>query len=235
MVISEDQEMQWGSGSLWSLGVKRLADLIGAAVLLIVLSPLFLLIALLVKVTSHGPVFFRQERAGFEGRVFRPFKFRTMRGDRKPDPKEIVPLTHGDITTIGRFLRRYKLDELPQLLNVLAGDMSIVGPRPTLPDQVAAYDAFRRQRLLVKPGITGLAQVYSSALDSWDERILYDVAYVRRCGFLLDGLILARTLMTVALGEQRTRRSFVDSALAKHVEIPEGFDTSKSTRAGSVR
>jgi undecaprenyl phosphate N,N'-diacetylbacillosamine 1-phosphate transferase len=160
------------------------------------------------------------------GAIFRPFKFRTMRGERKPDPKEIVPLAHPDITPVGRFLRRTKLDELPQLLNVIRGEMSLVGPRPTLPDQVADYDEFRRQRLLVRPGITGLAQVYSSALASWEERILYDIAYVRRCSFLLDLHIMARTVMTVLLGEERTRRSFEETRFARYVTPPTGYGIS---------
>ena len=94
---------------------------------------------------------------------------------RTPDPKELVPLSHPEITPVGRLVRRLKIDELPQLVNVLKGEMSLVGPRPTLPDQVAAYDDFRRQRLLVRPGITGLAQVNSNASVPWDERILFDV------------------------------------------------------------
>jgi lipopolysaccharide/colanic/teichoic acid biosynthesis glycosyltransferase len=146
-----------------------------------------------------------------------------MRGDRRPDPKELVPLAHPDITPIGRWLRRFKLDELPQLFNVIQGEMALVGPRPTLPDQVAKYDEFRRQRLLVRPGLTGLAQVYSSASASWEERILYDIAYVRNCRFLMDLLILWRTPVVMLFGEERTRRPFLSSRFARSITVPPGF------------
>jgi len=218
-------DIQEASASRWARGGKRVFDVITSTILLLLLSPLLVGVALLVKLSSSGPVFFRQDRGGLHGQRFRPFKFRTMRGDRKPDPKEIVPLTHTDITPVGRFLRRSKLDELPQLLNVLRGEMSLVGPRPTLPDQIEAYDTFRRQRLLVRPGITGLAQVYSSAQDTWDERILYDIAYVRRCGFGLDLHIMLRTAATVVLGEQRTRRPFHSTPFAQVVTPPGDYSS----------
>ncbi len=211
------------SGTRWTRGGKRAADLAGAAALLLLLSPLLVLIALAIKLTSRGPVFFRQERGGRNGAIFRPFKFRTMRGERRPDPKELIPLSHPDITRLGVFLRRFKLDELPQLLNVMTGEMSLVGPRPTLPDQIAAYDDFRRQRLQVKPGVTGLAQVYSSAEASWDERILYDLAYVQLCSFRLDLLILLRSVWTVIAGEQHTARAFLDTGFARYVTPPPDF------------
>ena len=150
--------------------------------LLILLSPLALVTALLVKLTSRGPILFVQERTGLSGHPFALLKFRTMRADRIPDPAEIVPLDHTDVTRVGRFLRRFKIDEMPQLIQVLTGHMSLVGPRPTLPDQTDAYDDFRRQRLLVRPGITGLAQIHGNTALSWDQRILFDIAYVRRCG-----------------------------------------------------
>lgn len=211
------------SRTLWARGGKRLFDILAGALLLVLLSPLLLLIAVAIKLTSSGPVLFRQERGGKDGVIFRPFKFRTMRGGRKPDPKELVPLSHPDITPVGRLLRRWKIDELPQLLNVLQGEMSLVGPRPTLPDQIAAYDEFRRQRLMVKPGLTGLAQVYSSAAFSWNERILYDIAYVRRCSFWLDAGVLLRTVRTVVMGEERTARPFLETPFAKEVTPPSGY------------
>ena len=208
------------SESVWLRALKRPFDLVAALLLVLLLSPVLLLVAVLVKLTSPGPVFFTQDRAGKDARVFRLVKFRTMRGDRKPDPKELVPLHHPDITRLGYVLRRFKLDEFPQLFNVIKGEMSLVGPRPTLPDQVAAYDAFRRQRLLVRPGITGLAQVYGNSMTSWDERILYDIAYVRRCGFFLDLSILFRTILVVFIGEQRMTRPFTESPFAPIVTRP---------------
>jgi len=216
------------SDSAWARALKRPFDLITALLLALVLSPVLLLVAVLVKLTSPGPVFFTQDRAGKDGRIFRLVKFRTMRGGRKPDPKELVPLHHPDITPLGYFLRRFKFDELPQLFNVLTGDMSLVGPRPTLPDQVAAYDSFRRQRLLVRPGITGLAQVYGHSLMSWDERILYDIAYVRRCGFFLDLSILLRTILVVLVGERTMTRPFTVSPFASMVTPPPEIRLDKS-------
>ncbi len=103
--------------------------------------------------------------------------------------------------------------------------MSLVGPRPTLPDQAAAYDDFRRQRLLVRPGITGLAQTHGNTSMSWDERILFDIAYVRRCSFLMDLGILLRTILVVFLGEQRTTRAFHSTTYSRHVTLPEDYLT----------
>ena len=211
------------SRTLWARYGKRGSDLLAALALLIVLSPVLLLAALLVKLTSPGPVLFVQERAGMNGAVFRLLKFRTMLGGRKPDAKELVPLSHPDITPVGRMLRRFKVDELPQLVNVLTGEMSLVGPRPTLPDQVAAYDEFWRQRILVRPGITGLAQVNSNATVPWDERILFDIAYVRRCSLVMDLGILLRTFLVILAGERRTTRPFAGTQYASHVTPPAEF------------
>lgn len=204
----------------WVGGGKRFFDVFCGTILLILLAPLLIVTSLLVKVTSPGPIFFRQERAGRNGHIFRVTKFRTMRGGRKPDPAELVPLSHPEITAFGRLLRRLKVDELPQLFHVMTGEMSLIGPRPTLPDQVAAYDAFRRQRLCLRPGVTGLAQVYGNSLMPWDERILYDIAYVRRCSFGLDVRILLRTIMVLILGEQRTTRPFFSTRFVHDVEPP---------------
>ena len=213
------------SPAIWLKGPKRAFDLLAGAALLLVLSPLLILTALTIKLTSRGPVLFVQTRGGLRGMAFRLYKFRTMRADRKHDPKEIVPLHHSDITPLGYFLRRAKIDELPQLANVIGGSMSLVGPRPTLLDQTDGYDAFRRQRLLVRPGTTGLAQVNCNALAPWDERILYDIAYVRRCSLLFDLKILLRTPLVMLLGESRTTRPFRETPYAESVEVPDDFDT----------
>ncbi len=218
-----DGWMQEVSGTWWAVGGKRVFDVFASALLVLVLSPLLITTAILVKLTSRGPVFFTQDRGGCGSRNFRLYKFRTMRGGRKPDIKELVPLDHPEITGIGYYLRRYKIDELPQLANVLLGDMSLVGPRPTLPDQVAAYDDFRRQRMLLRPGITGLAQTNGNAEMPWDERILYDIVYVRRCSFLFDMSIFARTVFVLILGEQRMTRRFADTPYTSFVTPPEGY------------
>jgi lipopolysaccharide/colanic/teichoic acid biosynthesis glycosyltransferase len=209
------------SRTLWARFGKPVFDPVAATLLLVTLSPVLLLSAALIKLTTRGPLFFVQQRGGQHGQSFRLVKFRTMRADRTPDPAEIVRLDHADITAVGWFLRRLKIDELPQLLNVLAGDMSLVGPRPTLLDQVAAYDGFQRQRLTMRPGITGLAQVYAGAHVSWDERILFDVAYVRRCSLTLDGFILGRTLWVMLFGERLTTRPFHQTRYARFVKPDE--------------
>ncbi|MGD2108599.1 MAG: sugar transferase [Phycisphaerae bacterium] len=214
------------STTLWARFGKRAFDLVAAGMLLIVLSPVLVLAAVGVKLSGPGSLFFTQDRAGRTGSIFRVLKFRTMRGGRRPDPNELVPLDHPEITRIGRVWRRFKIDELPQLFNVLRGEMSLIGPRPTLPDQAAAYDAFRRQRLLVRPGVTGLAQVNGNTSISWDERILFDIAYVRRCGLLMDVGILLRTVLVVLGGEGRTTRAFASTRYSRHVTPPEGYPVS---------
>jgi lipopolysaccharide/colanic/teichoic acid biosynthesis glycosyltransferase len=218
------------SRSIWARAGKRWFDAGVSGLLLLLFSPVLLLSAILVRLSSPGPVFFTQARAGRGGHRFVIYKFRTMRGGRKPDPKELVPLDHAEITRIGWWLRRLKIDELPQLWNVLRGDMSLVGPRPTLPDQVEAYDDFRRQRLLLRPGISGLAQVHGNTAISWDERILYDIAYVRRCSLLLDVRILLRTVLVVVGGEARNPVAFGKSAFAGWVEVPVHYGSADERR-----
>lgn len=195
--------------------IKRALDATAAAVGIVILSPIWLLTATAIKLTSHGPLLFSQERGGRGGVPFRSYKFRTMRADHAHDPGEIVPLTHDHITPVGRWLRRLKIDELPQLWNVLRGDMSLVGPRPTIMEQVRAYEPFQRRRLEVRPGITGLAQVNGNAEMSWDERIQYDVYYVDHMGICMDAGILAKTLLIVVLGEARFVRRFAESPYAR--------------------
>ncbi len=206
-----DGEPVQPSDCLWTRRGKRAFDVLVSLLLLVLLSPVLLLTAVAVKLTSRGPLFFSQIRAGLRGREFLAYKFRSMRAGRTHDPKEIVPLSHPDITLVGRVIRRLKIDEMPQLIHVLAGQMSLIGPRPTIPEQVARYDDFRRRRLLVRPGITGLAQVHGNTAIDWDERIRYDVWYVAHCTFTLDLWILWRTALTIVLGEKRFARPFDES------------------------
>lgn len=191
--------------------IRRAVDVFVSLVLMVLLLPVWIVTAMGIKLTSPGPLLFSQARGGRGGKPFTAYKFRTMRPDHVHDPKEIVPLEHAGITRFGRLLRRTKIDETPQLFNVLIGDMSIIGPRPTIMDQVVRYDAFERRRLEVRPGLTGLAQVNSNATMSWPERIKYDVYYVDHVGPLLDGWILLKTVAVVILGEQRFSRRFEDS------------------------
>lgn len=175
---------------------KRLFDL---AVLVVVAFPaalLGLMCALAVKLTSPGPVFFRQERIGMEGHPFMVWKFRTMVAGDNP----IFP-DATRITAAGRVLRRLSLDELPQLINVATGEMSIVGPRPTLGYQVERYDEHQRRRLAVRPGLTGLAQISGRNSLDWSTRIGFDVEYVETQSVATDVRILLRTLQTMASGE----------------------------------
>jgi lipopolysaccharide/colanic/teichoic acid biosynthesis glycosyltransferase len=152
--------------------------------------------AVAVRLTSPGPVFFRQERVGMDGRVFRVWKFRTMVAGDNP----IFP-DATRITSAGRVLRRLSLDELPQLINVATGDMSVVGPRPTLAYQVERYDDRQRRRLEVRPGLTGWAQVNGRNALSWPERIEYDLEYVEAQSAAMDLRILLRTARAMLSGE----------------------------------
>lgn len=175
---------------------KRLVDLV---MLTLVAFPALILgsiCAALVKSTSRGPVFFRQERIGMDGRPFMVWKFRTMVDGNNP----IFP-DESRITGVGRFLRRFSLDELPQLINVAVGDMSIVGPRPTLAYQVERYDDHQRRRLAVRPGLTGLAQVSGRNSLSWGDRIDYDVQYVESQSPITDLSLIVRTFMTILTGD----------------------------------
>ena len=152
--------------------------------------------ALAVKLTSRGPVLFRQERVGRDGEVFVAIKFRSMLDGDNP----LIP-DDDRITSAGRWLRRTSLDELPQLLNVARGEMSVVGPRPTLAEQVALYDDRQRTRLAVKPGLTGLAQIRGRNELRWAERIEHDIEYVQTRSLWLDLRILAATFRVVISGE----------------------------------
>ena len=152
--------------------------------------------AIAIRVSSRGPVLFRQERVGLDGKPFQVLKLRTMRND---DAKS--PFPEADrITPVGRLLRRLSLDELPQLWNVARGEMSIVGPRPTLAYQVARYSPEQRGRLAVRPGLTGLAQVSGRNVLDWGKRIELDLEYVRRQSLRLDLAILARTVPALLRG-----------------------------------
>jgi lipopolysaccharide/colanic/teichoic acid biosynthesis glycosyltransferase len=175
---------------------KRLVDLCILAVVAVPAGIIAAVCALAVKATSRGPVFFRQERIGMGGQPFEVWKFRTMVAGDNP----IFP-DASRITSAGRFLRRFSLDELPQLINVATGDMSIVGPRPTLAYQVERYDDHQRRRLAVRPGLTGLAQVNGRNALDWSTRIDFDVTYVETQSGIVDLRIIGRTLQAMLSGE----------------------------------
>lgn len=191
--------------------VKELVDRAGAALMLVALAPLLLALAAAVRVTSPGPVLFRQVRVGRGGREFVILKFRTMYTDAEARRQDLVHLNESDgalfkikrdprITPIGRWLRRLSLDELPQLCNVVRGHMSLVGPRPPLPQEVAAYPDDALRRLAVKPGLTGLWQVSGRSDLPWEEAVRLDLRYVENWSLSLDMVILLRTLTAVARG-----------------------------------
>ena len=174
--------------------MRRLFDLVGAALLLALASPLLALAAVAIKLDDRGLVFYRQRRVGLGGREFDLVKLRTMIvGAERQGAGWAVNRGDPRITRAGRLLRRLSLDELPQLWNVLRGDMSLIGPRPTLRYQVERYTPRQRRRLEVKPGITGWAQVHGRAALPWDERIELDVWYVEHRSARLDLQILLRT------------------------------------------
>jgi len=199
--------------------LKRLLDVVIASVLLIVLAPIMAAVAIAIRLDSPGPIIFRQIRVGKNRRMFTFYKFRSMYHNADHDShREFVTnlinghaVTHngqavykmtGDrrITRVGAFIRKTSLDELPQLINVLKGEMSLVGPRPPIPYEVAAYKEWHKRRLDVLPGMTGLWQVRARSAVSFDEMVMMDIEYVNRRSLLLDLEILARTIPAVVSG-----------------------------------
>lgn len=186
------------------LRLKRKFDTIMSIIGIVVLSPLWLVIAFLIKITSPGPVFFLQDRPGYQKKIFKIYKFRTMhQGSEKMEKGVEVLKDDARITKIGGFLRRTKLDETPQLLNVLKGEMSLVGPRPERVASLEDYTPYIAKRLDVKPGMTGLAQVSGNIYLDLRDRYRLDVYYVENFSLLLDIRILIRTIGVVFLGEER--------------------------------
>jgi lipopolysaccharide/colanic/teichoic acid biosynthesis glycosyltransferase len=181
---------------------KRALDLVIALPLTIALTPLMIAIAVMVRRDSPGPAFFRQERVGYDGRAFTLLKFRTMVvGAQEMEGGLAVSDGDSRITHLGATLRRLSLDELPQLWNIVRGDMSLVGPRPTVASQVELYDARQRGRLRARPGLTGLAQVTGRNAIPWSERIEIDLSYIERWRLRRDLAILVRTAFVVLRGE----------------------------------
>jgi len=181
-----------------NLFLKRLIDFFGSLIGAIIISPILIIIALCIKLTSKGPVFFKQERLGKNGEIFKIIKFRTMVVDAEKigDGIRVKNSNDNRITKLGKFLRDTSLDELPQLLNVIKGDMSLVGPRPPLPYHPYKYQDYAREkkvRFQMRPGITGLSQVTVRNSVPWDERIIYDVKYVGKFNILLDFRIILLT------------------------------------------
>jgi exopolysaccharide biosynthesis polyprenyl glycosylphosphotransferase len=186
--------------SVFKLFVKRAFDLVVSTLVLILTVPLFVVAAILIKRESPGPVFFVQQRIGRDGVPFEMFKFRTMHHHMSGDAPTPRSPYDPRITQIGRWLRRYSLDELPQFINVFVGDMSVVGPRPEMRFIVEQYDALSKERLRVKPGITGLWQISYARQQAIHENLDYDLYYIENQSFLLDVVIIALTGFAVAKG-----------------------------------
>jgi lipopolysaccharide/colanic/teichoic acid biosynthesis glycosyltransferase len=192
----------------WELTFKRVVDVVSSVFFLTVLAPLLLIAAIAVKVTSDGPLLYMQERVGKNGKTFRLAKFRSMRNGADGELEQYQHLNEMDgpvfkikedprITPVGRIMRKYSIDELPQLFHVLTGKMSLVGPRPPLPAEVATYDEWQRQRLLTKPGITCIWQVSGRNDLDFETWVSMDIEYIRTWKATLDLVILLKTIPAV--------------------------------------
>jgi exopolysaccharide biosynthesis polyprenyl glycosylphosphotransferase len=190
---------------------KRLFDVAFSAAALLLTAPLLALVALAIKLEDYGPVFYVSDRIGLEGRRFRMLKFRTMAVGADQRIAEVAHLDEGNgvlfkirsdprVTRVGRFLRRYSIDEVPQFVNVLRRDMSVVGPRPPLPSEASAYDDQMWRRLLVRPGITGLWQISGRSDLSWEDSVRLDLSYVENWSMTSDLVIAAKTVSVVRRG-----------------------------------
>lgn len=189
--------------------VKRAFDIVASAAILIMLSPLFLLVALLIRLDSKGPVFFYQNRVGKRGRLFKMYKFRSMYMDAEQRKATLMAKNEmaggvlfkmkedPRVTWVGRLIRKYSIDELPQLLNVLNGDMSLVGPRPPLPVEVEQYTPYQRRRLAVTPGITCIWQVSGRSEIPFSKQVELDLQYIANQSFWYDMALLVKTVPAV--------------------------------------
>lgn len=196
----------------FALFVKRLVDIVVSSVCLIILSPLLLIVSLLIKMTSEGPVFFTQKRTGLYSRTFTMYKFRSMVADAEERKREVRHMNEMDgpifkirndprITGIGKWIRKTSIDEFPQLINVLKGEMSLVGPRPHPVEEVSGYTTWQRRRLSMKPGITGLWQIGGRSHTSFAESMKHDLNYIDNWSLWLDMKILLRTIPTILSGK----------------------------------
>jgi len=184
---------------MYKLFFKRIIDFLVALVGLIILSPLFVIVFALLSFANRGNTFFFQKRPGLNERIFTIIKFKTMT-DEKDKEGRLLP-DNVRLTTIGNFVRKTSLDELPQLINVIIGDMSLIGPRPLLVEYLELYSSEQKKRHLVRPGITGWAQINGRNLISWEEKFKYDIWYVENLSFWLDVKIVLKTIKKVLKSE----------------------------------
>ena len=190
--------------------IKRLIDIVLSGCALVVLSPILLIVALLVRTKLGAPVIFKQKRPGLNEKIFEMYKFRTMT-DEKDENGELMP-DEVRLTSFGKKLRSTSLDELPELINIFKGDMSIVGPRPLLVSYLERYSSEQKKRHAVKPGITGLAQVEGRNSLSWEEKFNFDIEYVNSVSFLLDIKIVFKTVSVVL------KREGISSSTSSNME-----------------
>lgn len=206
--------MKASKGSIYRRFIKRPLDFILSLIAIIVLSPIFLVIAILVKIKLGSPIIFKQERPGLNERIFTMYKFRTMT-DARDENGDLLP-DSVRLTKFGRFLRSTSLDELPELFNILKGDMSIVGPRPLLVQYLPLYNEHQRRRHEVRPGLTGLAQISGRNAISWEQKFDLDVQYVKNVSFIRDLKIIFITIKKVFV------REGINSETAATMEFFEG-------------
>lgn len=199
--------------------IKRLIDIVLSGCALVVLSPVLLLVALLVRIKLGSPVIFKQKRPGLNEEIFEMYKFRSMT-DEKDESGKLMP-DEVRLTSFGKKLRSTSLDELPELINIFKGDMSIVGPRPLLVSYLDRYDDVQRSRHFAKPGITGLAQVEGRNALSWEEKFSYDIKYINNISFLLDIRIIIKTISVVF------KREGISSSTSSTMEEFKGTESVK--------
>ena len=185
--------------------VKRVFDTVLAALGLVILFLPLLVVGLLIRMDSKGKALFKQRRTGLNGKEFYVYKFRTMKTTDVPFDIDnpVIEDSNAELTRIGRWLRKLKIDEFPQLINVVRGEMSLIGPRPFLPVYLAQYEEWEKERLTVRPGMTGLAQVKGNGYLTSEERSYYDVYYARHLSMFSDIAILFKTVGVLLLGERR--------------------------------
>ncbi|PKJ54367.1 sugar transferase [Bacillus sp. SN10] len=206
--------MRNSRGGIYRRLIKRPMDFMLSLIAIIVLSPVFLIVAFLVKIKLGSPVLFKQERPGLHGNIFKMYKFRTMT-DEKNEDGELLP-DSVRLTKFGKFLRSTSLDELPGLFNIFKGDMSIIGPRPLLVQYLPLYNEHQKRRHEVRPGLSGLAQVNGRNAISWEEKFNYDVEYVDNVSFTTDWKIILLTIKKVFI------REGINSETAATMEYFEG-------------
>ncbi len=185
------------------LTIKRYLDIFVSGACIFILLPFWFLIIILMKITMPGPIFFKQERVGKNFKPFKVLKFRTMKIDEEAEKNFSFEKDLDRITVLGKFLRRSKLDETPQLVNIFKGDMSIVGPRPIVSQRIEEFNEGQELRLSMSPGLTGISQVNGNVLLSWPRRIEYDCQYVKDFSIWLDIKIILKTVKVILFGEEK--------------------------------